>query len=135
MMAQACAFNAVPICTLYATLTVDDVGQSLAESGAKAIFTNAELLVNVERIVDKTAISLIVYDGKPDEAVLRLFERYDNLELMSIEALRKLGRHHPHQGQRAKRDDVYCCMYTSGGGEHISEALADMQPEYRRVCC
>lgn len=117
MIAQACAFNAVPICTLYHTLTVENIGQSLAECGAKAIFTNADLLPTLERVIAKTPITLIVYDGEADQTTLDSFHWCKNLEIVHIDDLRQIGQDHPYQGQRAKRDDVYCCMYTSGGGE------------------
>lgn len=117
MVAQACAFNAVPICTIYNTLPTDEVAVSLDECEAQAIFTNAELLPGLERIIDRTAIHLIVYDGDADPAVLDKFASCDNLSVIHINALRRIGQEHPYQAERAKRDDVFCCMFTSGGGE------------------
>jgi long-chain acyl-CoA synthetase len=128
MMAQACAFNAVPICTLYHTLPVENVGQSLTECAARAIFTNAELLPNIERVIAKTPITLIVYDGEADRATLNSFKWCKNLDIIHINELRRIGQDHAYQGQRAKRDDVYCCMYTSGGGE-LQPALTMLTPQ------
>lgn len=117
MMAQACAFNGAPICTVYNTATQTVLGECLVEAEAEGVFTNADLLPNLERLIAKTNIKLIVYDGKADPATLENLRGYENIEIMTIDELRDIGLENPHvQAHRAKREEVFCCMYTSGGG-------------------
>ncbi|KAL1409364.1 long-chain fatty acid-CoA ligase [Vanrija albida] len=124
LMAQACAFNAVPICTLYDTLATEDLLFSLNEASVLAMFTNADLLNNIERIIAKTpSLQLIVYDGTPEPGLLEKFAWCKDVKLVHIDEVRRLGMQSPHQAIRAKRDDVFCCMYTSGGGGRAKGVL------------
>lgn len=121
LMAQACAFNAVPICTLYDTLTPEDLLFALNEASVLAMFTNADLLKTLERVIAKTpSLQLIVYDGTPEPGLLEKFNWCKDVKLVHIDEVRRLGMQSPHQAIRAKRDDVFCCMYTSGGSEYSS---------------
>lgn len=116
-MAQACAFNGVPICTVYDSAIFDAIVEAFNEAKVPAIFTGAELLPNVFRILHRLpGIKLVVYDGRPDHGTLQAFKQFPNVRLIDIRKVREMGRKHTMQlAERAKRDDVYCLMYTSGG--------------------
>lgn len=119
-MAQACAYNAVPICTAYDSLGPDGLAHSLNETEVRGMFTNAELLGTLAKVLPKTpSVKLVVYDGKiEDEAVLDKIRKVrENINLIHIDKVRQLGKEHPKEAIPATRDDVYCCMYTSGSSE------------------
>lgn len=117
LMAQACAFNGVPICTVYDTALFDAIAESFNEAKVPALFTGCELLPNIVKILHRLPlIKLIVYDGLPDLGTLQAFKRFPNVRVVELRKVRELGRKYTMQlAERAKRDDVYCLMYTSGG--------------------
>lgn len=124
--AQACAFNAVPICTAYDSLGPEGLKHSLNETGVRGMFTNAELLGTLAKVLVHTpSVRLIVYDGKlEDTSVLdKLRSIREGIELHHIDEVRKIGQANPVEARPAKREDVYCCMYTSGSSELRGEIL------------
>lgn len=119
-MAQACAYNAVPICTAYDSLGPDGLTHSLNETEVRGMFTNAELLHTLAKVLPKTpSVNLVVYDGKvEDTSVLdKIRGARETLKLVHIDEVRKLGKENPQEAVPANRDDIYCCMYTSGSSE------------------
>ncbi|WOO80640.1 Long-chain-fatty-acid--CoA ligase 2 [Vanrija pseudolonga] len=116
LMAQACAFNAVPICTAYDSLGPEGLKHSLNETAVPGMFTNSELLKTLVKVIaDAPSVNLVVYDGKPNpEAVEAIEKTREGLKVVHIDDLRKAGQEQPHEALPASRDDVYCCMYTSG---------------------
>jgi len=137
MMAQACAFNAVPVCTLYDTLTPEALATTLAEARVPAIYVNADLLPNIVEalIVGATRtrqlhramnleqeasvriqLRMVVFDGTADEECLRALVSY-GVKFMAFDDLRQLGKKFPVKARKANRDDVFCCMWTSGGSK------------------
>lgn len=120
LVAQACAFNAVPICTAYDSLGPDGLAHSLNETSVRGMFTNAELLGTLGKIIVKApSVRLIVYDGKADEAALeKIRKTREGLKVVHLDEVRALGRANPKEAIPAKREDVYCCMYTSGSSAY-----------------
>ncbi|GMK57871.1 hypothetical protein CspeluHIS016_0407050 [Cutaneotrichosporon spelunceum] len=117
IMAQACAFNAVPICTAYDSLGPEGLAHSLNETEVRAMFTNSDLLGTLSKIIGKCpTLRLVVYDGKqPDEATIQKFKALrDDIALIHMDEVRAKGKAAPKEAIPAKREDVYCCMYTSG---------------------
>ncbi|BEJ12845.1 hypothetical protein CspHIS471_0300190 [Cutaneotrichosporon sp. HIS471] len=117
IMAQACAFNAVPICTAYDSLGPEGLAHSLNETEVRAMFTNADLLGTLAKIIGKCpTVRLVVYDGKqPDEATIQKFKSArGDITLIHMDEVRAKGKAAPKEAIPAKREDVYCCMYTSG---------------------
>ncbi|KAL7422005.1 long-chain fatty acid-CoA ligase [Cryptotrichosporon argae] len=116
LVAQACAFNAVPICTAYDSLGPDGLAHSLNETEVKGMFTNADLLGTLEKVIAKApTVRLIVYDGKADAAVVdKIANSRENLKVVHLDEVVKLGKDKPVEARKAKASDVYCCMYTSG---------------------
>lgn len=120
LMAQACAFNAVPICTAYDSLGPEGLAHSLNETEVRAMFTNSDLLGTLAKIIGKCpTVRLVVYDGKrADDAMLqKLTSAREDVNLVHIDDVRAKGKAAPKEAIPAKREDVYCCMYTSGSSE------------------
>lgn len=116
IIAQACGFNATPICTAYDSLGPEGLVHSLNETEVRSMFTNAELLGTLAKVIGKApTVRLVVYDGKADEAVLdKIRAVRPDLKVVDLAEVRKEGEANPQEAIPAKRDDIFCCMYTSG---------------------
>jgi len=130
LMAQASAFNAVPISTAYDSLGPEGLTHALNETEVRSMFTNGDLLGTLAKIISKCeTVRLIVYDGKADEKVKAEIEKTrEGLKVVHLDEVYDLGREKPVECIKAKRDDIYCCMYTSGSSEFwtaLSELKAD----------
>ena len=119
LVAQACAFNATPICTAYDSLGPDGLTHSLNETESQGMFTNAELLGTLYKVIDKCkTVKLVIFDGKPEEGIVeKLRAVREGLTVMGLDEVMQLGKQKPVEARKAKREDVYCCMYTSGSSE------------------
>jgi long-chain acyl-CoA synthetase len=122
LMAQASAFNAVPICTAYDSLGPDGLAHSLNETEVRAMFTNADLLGTLSKIIGKCqTVKTIVYDGKADEKVLmELRDAREGMQVVHLDEVIRMGREKIVEARPAKREDIYCCMYTSGSSKLIT---------------
>ena len=116
LMAQASAFNAVPISTAYDSLGPDGLTHALNETEVRSMFTNGDLLGTLAKIISKCeSVRLIVYDGKADEKVKAEIENSrENLKVIHLDEVYRIGKESPVEAIKAKREDIYCCMYTSG---------------------
>ncbi|RSH89924.1 long-chain fatty acid-CoA ligase [Saitozyma podzolica] len=116
LVAQACAYAAVPICTAYDSLGPDGLAHSLNETEVRSMFTNADLLGTLDKIIAKCpSVKLVVYDGKAEgDVVSRLEKTREGLKVLHLDEIIKVGKEKPKEAVKASRDDVYCCMYTSG---------------------
>ena len=119
MAAQACAFNGTPISTAYDSLGPDGLAHSLNETEVKGMFTHAELLGTLTKIIGKCpTVKVVVYDGKPDAGAIEALEKVrEGLKAIHIDEVIKLGQENPVEARACKRDDIFCCMYTSGSSE------------------
>lgn len=107
----------VTVATAYDTLGESGLQHSLNEPSCAGMFTNAELLPTVARVLENVpSIRVIVYDGEPSAKLLdELKSKREGLRLLSIDELRQLGRGKPVDAARASTpEDVACIMYTSG---------------------
>jgi long-chain acyl-CoA synthetase len=118
-MAQSAAFNAVPISTAYDSLGPDGLTHALNETEVRSMFTNGDLLGTLSKIISKCeTVRLIVYDGKADEKVKAAIEQTrEGLKVVHLDEVYKLGQDTPVECIKAKKDDIYCCMYTSGSSK------------------
>jgi len=120
LAAQACAFSAVKICTAYDSLGTSGLSHSLSEPGVRGLFTNADLLPTLTKIIGETpTVRLVVYDGEADPKVLEDLkrnagDREGGFKVVTLDEVEKLGRENPKEPIKANKDDVFCCMYTSG---------------------
>ncbi|KAK4685986.1 long-chain acyl-CoA synthetase, partial [Tremellales sp. Uapishka_1] len=116
LLAQACAFNAVPICTAYDSLGPDGLAHSLNETSVKGMFTNADLLPTLAKIIGKCeSVKLVVYDGEAKASVVEELKKVrEGLNIVHLDEVIALGKKNTKEAIPAKKDDIYCCMYTSG---------------------
>lgn len=109
----------ITVATAYDTLGESGLTHSLNEPDCVGVFTNAELLPTVLRVLPNTpTIKVVIYDGKPPaDLVEKIKTAAPNREVrvLSQDELRELGRGKPeHEERRPKAEDIACIMYTSG---------------------
>lgn len=123
MMQHACAQISVPIATAYDTLGEEGLTHSLNEPECVGIFTNADLLGTVAKVIANThTVRYVVYDGEPAAGVLDKIKSASasreggEVKIMSQNELRALGQGKPDlpADRRPQTDDLMCIMYTSG---------------------
>ena len=126
-MAQSCGFNAVPISTAYDSLGPEGLTHALNETEVRSMFTNGDLLGTLSKIIkDCPTVKLIVYDGKADEKALDTINKTrEGLKIVHLDEVYKAGKENPVEAIKAKRDDIYCCMYTSGSSESMTAMVQD----------
>jgi long-chain acyl-CoA synthetase len=119
LISYGCGSVSVTIATAYDTLGEEGLAHSLNEPECVGVFTNAELLPTLLRVLAKTpTVNVVVYDGEPKTSVLDDIRAVrDTIKLMTIDELRASGRALPTDGLEArapKKEDVSLIMYTSG---------------------
>ncbi|KAF5347312.1 hypothetical protein D9756_009932 [Leucocoprinus leucothites] len=119
LMAHGCASVSITIATAYDTLGEEGLAHSLNEPNCVGIFTNAELLPVVARVIPKTpSLKYVIYDGEATTKVLdSLAAARNDVKVYSINQLRDLGKDKPTEpleARRPKPENVACIMYTSG---------------------
>lgn len=121
LSAQAAAFNAVPICTAYDSLGPEGLRHSLNETEVRFMFTNAELLPTLAKVLPGAqTVKFVMYDGKADPAMIEKIQSIrEGLQVVHMDDVRAAGKAHPAEATPAKREDVYCCMYTSGSSKSL----------------
>ena len=119
LLAQACAFNGVPISTAYDSLGPDGLAHALNETEVQSMFTNADLLGTLSKIISKCpTVKHIIYDGQADKDVASKIEGVrEGLKVIHLDEVIKTGREKMVEAKPATSEDVYCCMYTSGSSE------------------
>lgn len=116
VMARACfQINAV-VATAYDSLGESGLLHALNEPECAGIFTNAELIPVLIKVLPKaTTIRMIIYDGKASAADIDgLHAARAGLKVMSLDELSALGKDKPETAREPKREDLACIMYTSG---------------------
>ncbi|KAF8547528.1 acetyl-CoA synthetase-like protein [Imleria badia] len=119
LMSHACTTISTPVATAYDTLGEAGLTHSLNEPNCVGIFTNAELLPTLSRVIKETpSVRLVVYDG---DAKLTLLDQIravrEDIAVVSIDELRATGREQPLdilEPRKPTPDDVALIMYTSG---------------------
>ncbi|KAF9449691.1 acetyl-CoA synthetase-like protein [Macrolepiota fuliginosa MF-IS2] len=118
-IAHACSSVSITIATAYDTLGEDGLTYSLNEPNCVGIFTNAELLPVLSRVLPKApSVKYVIYDGQPSSKLLEsIAGARDDIKVYSVDELRALGKEkpvEPLEARRPKPDNVACIMYTSG---------------------
>ena len=118
-MAHACGSISTPIATAYDTLGEDGLAHSLNEPNCVGLFTNAELLPTLQRVLARTpSVKYVVFDGEPSQSVLdKINAVRDSIQVYSLDKLREIGRAESMdavQARRPKPEDLALIMYTSG---------------------
>ncbi|KAI5121463.1 hypothetical protein M0805_003920 [Coniferiporia weirii] len=117
LMSHACLSISTIIATAYDTLGESGLTHSLNEPNSVGIFTNADLLPTVARVLENTpSVRVVIYDGEPSSKVLdELRAKREGLRLFSFDELRQLGKKKSgDESRRPTADVVACIMYTSG---------------------
>ena len=127
-MSHGCTSVSIPIATAYDTLGESGLQHSLNEPGCVGVFTNAELLPTVSRVLKNCpTVRIIVYDGEPEQKLLNELKSTKHssgeggedeeieVKVFSIDELRELGKGKKVDESRTpKPEDIACIMYTSG---------------------
>jgi long-chain acyl-CoA synthetase len=98
---------------------VDGLTHSLNEPNCIGLFTNAELLPTLHKVLANTpSIQYIVFDGEPSKDIVdRIHAVRDTIQIFSLDKLREIGRALPLDALDARRptaDSLALIMYTSG---------------------
>lgn len=107
------------VATAYDTLGESGLQHSLNEPECVGLFTNADLLPVVAKVIKSCpSIRIVVYDGTPNADVLaKITGAREGVTVISLDALREAGRAEPLEAAESRipsPDDVACIMYTSG---------------------
>lgn len=118
-MSHACGAISTTIATAYDTLGEPGLTHSLNEPGCAGIFTNADLLPVLARVLkDTPTVKLVVYDGEPKASILtELRSIRETIQVVHFDELRETGKGQPIESlesRRPKPETVACIMYTSG---------------------
>jgi long-chain acyl-CoA synthetase len=118
-MSHGCGSISTKIATAYDTLGESGLTHSLNEPECVGIFTNADLLPVLSRVLKNTpTVRLVVYDGEPKASTLTdLRNIRESIQVVHIDELREIGRGQSMdvlESRRPKPDTVACIMYTSG---------------------
>lgn len=119
LMGHGCAAIGTPIATAYDTLGESGLQHSLDEPQCQGVFTNADLLPSLIRVIPKTpSIQIVVYDGSPSDKVLNdLRAAREGLTVIHINDVRAKGQENKDVDTKSRLpgpDDTACIMYTSG---------------------
>src|SRR5882762_5591642 len=118
-MSHGCVSISTRVATAYDTLGESGLAHSLNEPECVGIFTNADLLPGLSRVLKKTpTVRFVVYDGEPKASTLTDIRNIrESIQVVHIDQLRETGRSQPMEVLENKRpspDTVLCIMYTSG---------------------
>ncbi|KIJ61721.1 hypothetical protein HYDPIDRAFT_176879 [Hydnomerulius pinastri MD-312] len=119
LMSHACTTIATPVATAYDTLGESGLTHSLNEPDCVGVFTNAELLPTLSRVVKNTpSVRLVVYDGEAKATLLEEIRGVrEGLVVVSLDELRTTGKAQPLdilESRKPKPEDTALIMYTSG---------------------
>jgi len=117
-MALSCATISTTIATAYDTLGEEGLTHSLNEPHSVGIFTNAELLPTLLKVLPKTpSVKYVVYDGEPKKTVIDSIRSLGTVQVFSILELREIGKTKSIdilESRSPTKDDMALIMYTSG---------------------
>lgn len=116
IMNHACLQISATVATAYDSLGDSGLLHALNEPECVGLFTNAELLSNLVKILAKAnTIRTVIYDGEASAADIdNLRSARPDVKVSSLDELRTLGKDKPATNRAPTRDDVACIMYTSG---------------------
>ena len=117
-MALSCAFISTPIATAYDTLGEEGLTHSLNEPESVGIFTNAELLPTLLKVLPNTpSVKYVIYDGEANQTILDSIRSLRAIQVLNISELRETGKTKSVdilQSRLPKKEDMALIMYTSG---------------------
>ena len=117
-MALACASISTTIATAYDTLGEEGLTHSLNEPDSVGIFTNAELLPTLLKVLPKTpSVKYVIYDGEAKETIIDSIRSLRAIQVINISKLREIGKTISVdilEPRLPKKVDMALIMYTSG---------------------
>ncbi|KZP04981.1 acetyl-CoA synthetase-like protein [Athelia psychrophila] len=119
LMSHACASVSITIATAYDTLGESGLTHSLNEPECVGIFTNADLLPTVSRVLANTpSVRFVVYDGEAEDSILTNIRAVrESIQIIHIDHLHETGKAQDIETLKSRRptgDTTLCIMYTSG---------------------
>ncbi|KAJ3234496.1 long-chain fatty acid-CoA ligase [Chytriomyces hyalinus] len=114
--AMASFMQSITITTAYATLGEEGLMHSLQECEVSTVFTSAELLPTIDKIVPKVkTLKSVIYSGKADDKHLeKLKKEHSGLSVLSVDELKALGEKNSVPFVAPSKEDLALIMYTSG---------------------
>lgn len=117
--AHACLRLGSTFCTAYDTLGPEGLHVSLEEPEVRGIFTNADHLKVLDKVIDSTPLlHLVIYDGEADPQIVasirEKIKTRENGRIISMEEVLRLGHGEKVFLYNPKPEDLACIMYTSG---------------------
>ena len=120
-MRIAAVTQSMPIVTSYATLGEEGLSMSLMQSHAKAIFVDPDLLSKlVGPLKSAPDIKFIIYNDQHEVKQLDLDilkASQDQITIISLEELRKLGKNNPIEPVPPSPEDLCCIIFLLGSLE------------------
>jgi long-chain acyl-CoA synthetase len=118
-MCHGCERVSIVVATAYDSLGEEGLEHSLNEPECVGIFTHAELLPTVSKVVAKvSSLKYVIYDGKPKESLLEEIRNgREGVKVLSIDELRKLGQGRDLESIKDRlptQESTALIMYTSG---------------------
>lgn len=114
LVAQACAFNAVPISTAYDSLGPEGLKHALKETEVHSMFTNADLLPTLLKVIEKTeTVKVIVYDGEADPKIIEDLKNVrEGMKVVTLDEVVEIGKRTPLKLSRrtGRRCTVACIL-------------------------
>ncbi|KAI8847028.1 hypothetical protein BC829DRAFT_444896 [Chytridium lagenaria] len=107
--------NPSPSQTAYDTLGEEGLSYSLNEGEVTTLFTNADLLPMVSKIIPIVpTLRNVAFSGEASvQSLEKLRNSHPHVRFLSLEALQRLGVEHPADPVPPKPEDICCIMYTS----------------------
>ncbi|KAK1981098.1 AMP-binding enzyme [Colletotrichum cereale] len=117
-MSHAAASQSMPVVTAYDTLGEQGLKYSMVATSAKAIFLDPHLLPTLVNVLQEAKdIRFVIWNNQnqiQQAHVDQLKSAHPEIQILSIEELRKLGEENPVDAVPPTTDDLCCIMYTSG---------------------
>ncbi|KAJ1914373.1 long-chain fatty acid-CoA ligase [Tieghemiomyces parasiticus] len=119
LFCHGCFHQGITISTAYDTLGEGGLTHALRECEVEAIFTKTSLLHMIHTVLEQVpSLRTIIYFGDEDDAsqaqLAKLKEARPELQLVTYDTLREIGRQSPADPQPPAPQDLACVMYTSG---------------------
>ncbi|EGN92303.1 hypothetical protein SERLA73DRAFT_99477 [Serpula lacrymans var. lacrymans S7.3] len=119
LMSHACVSISTSVATAYDTLGESGLTHSLNEPNCVGVFTNAELLPTLLRVLVNTpSVRLVIYDGQAASSVLDDLRKVrEGVQVLSLDELREVGKEQSVDvlaDRKPTKDKVALIMYTSG---------------------
>ncbi|KDE07555.1 hypothetical protein MVLG_02226 [Microbotryum lychnidis-dioicae p1A1 Lamole] len=117
VMANACASQSITFATAYDSLGEEGLAHSINQPEVYGIFTNANLLDTIAKVVSQTpSLKVVIYDGEDKDVKKGAVETLETagLKVHKFDDFIEMGKKNPCDFNPGKGDDIACIMYTSG---------------------